>query len=171
MNLALKLMCAGFLLGDLLAETNGMAVPVEAPRIATKQTVPATVIFLSNTGPYWMTGTTLHRIAEFMREHGETGAMYVRFERDPTGANAASLQAEVGFFATREQHAPPPFQQTTRDSELVAFAIVDPSASTPMRHHRALIEWAEHHGFSPSGPVTEIYHPLRSLAVIQANFS
>jgi hypothetical protein len=145
--------------GAVDAAPNGERAAGFESRIATKRTESATVLFQTHTGPYWTAGPVLRQVAEYMAQNGEPGPMYVRYERDVSAAGASSLRSEVGYYAEGKPAPGPTYAIGRRESERVAYVVVDArELATPMLH-RAMMAWIHDQRLTPVGPITEIHWP------------
>ncbi len=148
--------------GNIPAAANAKA----SSAIGVKRTEPIEVVYLEHVGPYWSLGPRFTQLREYMLEHEQSGPMYARFLDDPTGAAAGSVHSEIGFIVERDHEAVPPFKESKREAEFVAYMIVGSSGSST-RSYAVMREWIESHGYVALGPVTEIYPPLKRGAVRQ----
>lgn len=157
-NLTRAIFWSGLLIGNALAATSGVRPDPPRTSITIRQTELATVVFREHIGPYWTVGPLYQQVADYMLEHEQTGPMYARFDRDPTGSDAAALRTEVGFVAEPGHHATPPFLTKRQNSEWVAVMIVEGSRSRTLRHYPAISAWITSQGYTRVGPIVEIYH-------------
>lgn len=128
-----------------------------APVITVVETDPAWLVFREYTGPYWGVGRFLVQVRGYMIKHGQTGRMFVRYQRHPLGSAAAPLRCQAGFISDRNHRPLPPFATVRRGRELVARMVVEGRSATKRRDYERLHAWVERHGYVAAGPVTEVY--------------
>jgi len=156
--------------GAFLASVTWAAAPHEAappkvgkvlgqgtPSIRVEPTPPMTVVYVEHTGPYWTVRARLRQVVDYMRAHGLSGELYVRYGSSPMGPNAAHTKGEVGFVADPDYDPEAPFHKAKRPAEWVASMSIECTGSIAPHEYRALSDWIETNGHRAQGPVIERY--------------
>jgi len=134
-----------------------IALQPNQPAIKVVQSAPVTVVYLEHTGPYWTVRGRLREVLGYMRDHGLSGEVYVRYRSSPIGSQAARTTSEVGFVATGDHQPTSPFLAAKRGAEWVASMTVESTGSIAPHHYRELNDWITANGYVSLGPLVERY--------------
>jgi len=115
------------------------------------------IVALRHEGPYWTVRRRLNDVVAYMRAHGESGPLLIRYGADPIGPSAASLVSEVGFVADERHDPEAPFRRVDLPAESVVTGEVDPAAAVSPRKFQELERWGMARRHVATGPMTELY--------------
>ena len=134
------------------------------PSLSIKTIAPSAVAYIEHRGAYWTLSAALSQVRDYTREHGETGAIFIRYLTDPNRTPPAALRAEVGFAIEHDQPIDPPFRVALRHAEVVATMVIENRPVRVRQDYARAMAWIGQQGHQPLGPITEIHHnPMRRV--------
>ncbi len=125
--------------------------------VTIKELPSQTVVYLESQGAYWRVGPVLAQVFEYQKSAHLQGSVFVRYLQDPARTAPAALRVWVGIALDGFHEPVPPFQMGQRSPEKVASFAVESGSLEPARAAAMLAAWADEHGYTSAGTLTEVY--------------